>query len=239
MLSVSFATSYNRHYQMRNTLILAAIFACITFNACKKKDIPYGFPVTEYTKLAPGNYWIYETFEVDSNGSAAPGSQGGGGTFFDSVYVEKDTLIGNYMYHKVMTPDLPGSHIYAGTYLRDSLNYEVNSYGVRLFTPDNTNTPFYSRTAGPSTATADSAYRIELVAGNVNEQFTTPAGTFTTIATIANWTFYPYASSSTGVHYRHQFTRYAAGIGMITETLPFYAALPTYTERRLVRYHLQ
>lgn len=219
-------------------LLLPAAIACIAITSCKKDAGVSGTTIAEFTKYTPGNYWVYETFETDSNGNGHPGTQIGGGTvFYDSVYVEKDTVIGSYTYHKVMQPDDPGSPDHIASYYRDSLNYEVDVHGRIVFAPYS-GSILFTRIIGQSTATADSATRTDLMTGDVGKSMSTPAGAFTTTAMVTKWTFYPYSGNG-GVHYRYQYARYAAGIGMVSETLPFYISIPTYTERRLLRYHVQ
>jgi hypothetical protein len=62
-----------------------------------------------------------------------------------------------------------------------------------------------------------------------------PAGSFSTLNAQHVYFFNP-KYSSIPVRYRN--VRYAGNVGIITETAPFYMSANTYTERRLVRYHL-
>lgn len=112
-------------------LILSGI---LLFTSCKKEDvetiaenIPVTVPIYQFS-ATPGNYWIYDWVEIDSNGVETPlGIQ-------DSVYVVGDTLIGGYTY----------TH-YKGTYMgspsndfyRDSGMYVVNQTGRIVFSRTN------------------------------------------------------------------------------------------------------
>src|SRR5688500_17959960 len=73
----------------------------LTVSSCKKeKEIspPPAKTYPDYSALKPGNYWIYERFDVDSNGNATPTG------IYDSCYVEKDTQINGRTYMKYVEP---------------------------------------------------------------------------------------------------------------------------------------
>nr|MBK9652361.1 hypothetical protein [Bacteroidota bacterium] len=83
-------------------LMLCSILVSLMVISCKKDKTTETNPViTESTNykfqlpLAIGNYWVYETVEVDSNGTAVPYGN------LDSCYVSGDTLIGNKTYFKL------------------------------------------------------------------------------------------------------------------------------------------
>jgi len=41
----------------------------------------------DYYQLKVGNYWIYQSYQIDSNGVATPEN------LWDSAHIEKDTII--------------------------------------------------------------------------------------------------------------------------------------------------
>jgi hypothetical protein len=65
---------------------------------------------------------------------------------------------------------------------------------------------------------------------------TVPAGTFATIDFLQTYKIAPQFSHGGNPRYRR--TRYAQNIGIVSEDLEFFFYPSTYTERRLVRYHL-
>ncbi len=208
--------------------------AC-TFISCKDDDdanqpnpVP---PVTyaDYTNLKVGNYWIYQRYEVDSNGN------GTATTKYDSCFVEKDTIINAKIYHKVVRPSLTNSNSPDIYFLRDSLHYTINHIGgIMLSTMDFINT--FESSYYILVPDNDTVAYISRKMADPNVSITVPAGTYLTINSKKTYVmYYPFNGAGT---YRHMHSRYAKNVGLILETFPFYASNPIYTERRLVSYHL-
>src|SRR5436190_18681493 len=109
---------------MKNRFILLCL--CIAVFSCKKKnsqpeeEAPSVQPVIypQYMPFKAGNYWIYERFRVEKDGSSATMSQ------YDSVYVEKDTVIQASSWWKIRRFDYIFSQ-HQILYLKDSLHYIV------------------------------------------------------------------------------------------------------------------
>lgn len=80
-------------------VFLSLLLMTCVFAACKKdkpiEPIPTP-PVTypDYSQLKIGNYWVYQHFNIDTNGNAFPLNT------FDTCYVEKDTMINGLIYYK-------------------------------------------------------------------------------------------------------------------------------------------
>ena len=220
-------------------LPLAIITFSLFISSCKKDSEPVTPGPAEYVKLDPGNYWLYQSFLVDSTGHGGPGSFNGSTIYYDSIYVEKDTVIGAYTYHKLMTPTDLGSKTYQSSYVRDSLKWEVGLGGQMILAPFDYATIFRTRTIDASTFSADSAVRQDIQMAHKNVAINTPAGVFETISMATSWTFFPYAAQRKSPYTRTQYTRYAAGVGMVSQTMPIYAANPNYAERRLLRYYVK
>jgi hypothetical protein len=81
------------------------------------------YTASSYYPLSVGNYWVYDLYEVDTNGVEA---------FIDtdSMYIEKDTILRGNRYFVKRTSRLNGVSI-----IRDSSDYLINRYGLRLFGP--------------------------------------------------------------------------------------------------------
>ena len=72
--------------------------------------------------------------------------------------------------------------------------------------------------------------------GEPNLSVTTPAGTFTTLTTKDTYLMYPNWIFAGDLRFVN--TRYTENIGIVIETLPFFASVPNYIERRLIRYQI-
>ena len=199
----------------------------VFIQACCKKDStqqPISYP--SYSKLAVGNYWIYGQFTIDTMGNATTMN------IYDSVYVEKDTIINNQTYFKVYKPMafiIPAGY----AFLRDSLHYIINSSGAILFSSEDFTTVFNEvyHTNG-----ADTTYRLVTKMEDKDATILTPAGAFTTSDFRHTYYMYPNYSGAGNPRYLH--SRYAKDVGLVAETFPFYSLNPNYVERRLVRFHV-
>lgn len=221
--------------------MMAALGFCCLFSCKKEKQAPIP-PAPDptvtvvydnYTKLHPGNYWIYQNYRLDSiNGAAHPE-----GTF-DSSYVEKDTTIGMNVYHKYCDATFQSNSMhpsYNTYFLRDSLSYTVNEKGIILFSSEDFTHVFRSYNYGPNAATPDTLLVTEQM-GFKDVSVTVDAGTFVTSALRRIYHYpagYPYGAT------REYDYRYAKNLGLISETTGIYNATPEVYERRLVRYHVQ
>lgn len=218
---------------MRNVLLMA-IVALALFSACKK-DEPKVEPETVYPNygcLKAGNYWIYEHFTVDTLGGATRLH------LFDSCYVEKDTLINGKTYAKMfrpypynLAPDIPNPSLF---YLRDSLHYIVDHKGIIKFSSEDFLTVFQKHYNLFNNG--DTLYTSAAKMDDINQRTTVPAGEFTTLnyktTYKLNPEFTPYTEKVSNM-------KYAKEVGVVVETLPMFASMPTKTERWLVRYHVK
>jgi len=117
---------------MKNLLVFIGL-AVFFLNACRSDDEAMAIPPQEpedaietnlYSLLTPGNYWVYEVYQDDSNGILVPSNQ------TDSTYVEKDTLINGINYAKVVEEYL---NITTTKFYRDSLNFTIDEKGNKIF----------------------------------------------------------------------------------------------------------
>jgi len=211
----------------RNTFISLGILLTFFFASCKKES-PSPTINPNFTQLQVGNYWIYEQFRVDAFDTAT--SLG----VYDSCYVEKDTLINNNLYLKVIRPRIPGEN-YSGRFVRDSSHYLVNHFGQILFSSQNFTDTFYNYylTAG---GTTDTICEVVVKMADKDLLIATPAGQFQTSSFKQTYKMYPNWSFEGNL--RSIDTRYSENIGIVSETFPFYVSSPDYIQRRLLRYKL-
>lgn len=210
------------------------IFIVISFLlllSCKKENIIHNgngnLTEPKYSNLAVGNYWIYQQFIIDETEGTETAQE-----VYDSCYVEKDTLINGYIYHKLVGPNILSEN--RVKYLRDSLHYIVDSSGAKVFSYKDFTTIFKSYFILASEN--DTACKVILMMDNYSHRIETPAGIFTTLNVRETYCMYPNWSFNGNERYINHF--YAEGIGIVKETLPLFASDPRYRERRLVRYHL-
>lgn len=212
---------------MKKACIGLVLFITAMVSSCKKEnDTNVTYP--NYAMLKQGNYWVYQVFEISSTGYAVATSD------YDSCYVEKDTVINGNTFYKIVKPNNMGMS--PVTFLRDSLHYIINNNSEIMFSSQNYSTTFSNyyyvlnnmndTVAYITTAMADK----DIVTG-------VPAGNFTTSSFQTTFDMWPNYDNAGDI--RRMNTRYAKGVGIVSETLPFYVSNPNYFERRLVRYYVQ
>jgi hypothetical protein len=209
----------------------------LIFLSCKKENEnppdntgPANVTYPDYTVMKPGNYWIYQLFQVNEDGTELALNT------FDSAYVEKDTTIEDNSYHKYVVNG-------QSSFVRDSLSYLVRwgaAAHVILFSStdfNNTLRAYYhidQQTGIPDTF----SYNIFKMTDS-NMLVTTPAGQFRTCNFQERLYLYPnhrYQNDSL----KYYDTRYAQHIGKVSETVYFSIYPPAViVERRLIRYHLE
>lgn len=203
--------------------------ACFTiFSSCKKDKDPIIAPTekADYGQLKEGNYWVYEVFDIDSVGNATPTG------VYDSCFIYKDTIINGNTYFEMHRP---GSGILNPvSYIRDSLNYIINSSGRIIFSSSDFSTTF--NTDYSFASPGDTIAKITSKMADKDMSVITPAGAFITSNFKLTYSIYP----SWVMYYStlYQNTRYAKDIGIVTETLPVFLGSIFFKERRLVRYQV-
>jgi len=214
----------------QKTIFLSVALMTTMIYSCKKDKDPTTTPSITYpnfSQLKVGNYWVYEQFDIDATGNATSKN------IFDSCYVEKDTIINSKTYFKMVKPNPYSTNQSDISFQKDSLHYIVNSNGKILFSSKDFSTIFESSyfLAGPN----DTVCQIVKQMADNNLTVSTLAGTFATSNAKEIYSMYPNWASVCNPRNKH--TRYAENMGIVIETLPFFASSPNYIERRLVRYH--
>lgn len=192
---------------MKNCLFIATL-SILLFNSCSK-DLPIPEPQTiypNYTPMTVGSYWIYDWYNVDSNGNSVqiPG-------LTDSVYIAGDTIVGTDTFAvRVGT--------WYGTwplreYWRDSAGYLVNPWGGISFSATNFTDTLYISYVN----TQMKKYRIMM---DVGEIVTVPVGTFRTLnaAYVYEKIIGTWPSVCWPIYDIHDF-QYAENVGMVRTSL--------------------
>lgn len=210
-------------------------FLMITFlYSCKKEesaDPAQSVTYPDYSQLKVGNYWIYQRSDVDKDGNETLTN------IYDSCYVEKDTIINGKTYAKVFRPATDKSVSYS--FLRDSLQYIIDSYGVIVFSSKNVSDDLVVRYNINEGTEKDTIRKITLSMSDSVDSIQTPSGKYKTVNANVKYVTYPKYVSSEVPNPRYLTIRYVKNIGIVRETLPFYMISPNTVERRLVRYYVQ
>lgn len=206
--------------------ICLAFTAVVLLCSCKKENT--GVNTTNYSQLEVGNYWVYQRFDVDVSGNASPRNE------YDSCYIEKDTLINNKTYYKMVRPAQPNMSYPEIYYLRDSLQYIVNHFGNIQFSSSDFTSTFSSFHYVQGN---DTLYHVISAMGDKDMEVSTPYGSFVTSSLKITYNMFP--AYSAGGSVRKINRRYAEGVGIVTETLYPSFSDPNYVERRLVRYKVE
>jgi hypothetical protein len=219
---------------MKNKSLAFTILALSTLIiSCKKEqdpipETPAATTYPNYSKLAIGNYWVYQQYDLDTLGNLTAKNN------FDSCYVASDTSINGNTYFKLIKPKPYVASQVDVSYLRDSLSYIVNESGKILFSSSDASTIFATNyyTATPTDTLCKVVFKMDGQATVVS----TDAGNFNALNAQEKFYMYPNYQSAGSIRFRNY--KYAENVGLVTEVLPFFASAPFYTERRLVRYHV-
>jgi hypothetical protein len=220
--------------------------AALLFFSCKKKkaepeeEAPAS-AATTYPQFMPfktGNYWIYERFRVEKNGSSSSLNN------FDSVYVEKDTVIQGSSWWKIRRFD----YIYSQhqvLFLKDSLHYIVQqnaSPGPRVkFSSEDFQTIWYDNyqiVEDQANQVNDTICHIRTKMDEKDLSVTTKAGAFFTSDMKIEYLMFPKYTPPGISSSRYMHNRFAKSVGLVIESEPFFVTADYQTERRLIRYHL-
>ncbi len=201
-------------------ILLIAVLGILTTSCKKDSEEPVITPKADYYQLKVGNYWIYEGFELDSNGVATSTGK------FDSAYIEKDTVIRGFTYKKLLENRFL-FRMQWPSYLRDSSGYLVTSNGFIMASDDNFTKILSVDTAHPElyTATVQMTGKDSLV--------TIPAGTIQSIT--SRQTVVPAPPNIEQFPIRYTYDIYGKGVGRIKSHSFFYTGNLQF-ESRLVRY---
>jgi|SRR6185312_2267251 len=213
---------------MKQVLFVCAS-AMLLFSCTKKESSVQGtnpsnppapvYSISDYTKLTPGNYWIYQEVTIDTlnNITALPG--------FDSCYIKGDTVINSNSY--AIMVNLPPTAPNSETYLRDSASFLVNNHGNILFTSADFNTILYKDSV-------PNQFTLTYSVSSTPSMVLTPMGTYSCYDNVGTFTYLK-PISWPPVRYVHSY--YAANLGLVDETT-FFISSPNTLKYWLVRAHV-
>jgi hypothetical protein len=211
-------------------LLLSLSAIALFLSSCRQDESAHPVTYPDYGRLQVGNYWIYQRFVVDTLGNATPTD------VFDSCYVEKDTLINGNTFAKISKPWPTGNSTKKEfEYLRDSLHCMIDPSGMVRFSSEDFATVFYTYTSVRPDI-GDTIYYKTTKMDDKDQLINTPAGEYVTCNYKTTYELYPPFNMAGNLRYSHM--RYAKDIGLVVETLPIFASMPTTIERRLVRYYV-
>jgi hypothetical protein len=170
-----------------------------------------------------GNYWIYEGFQIDTNGVATATGK------FDSAYIEKDTLIRGFTYYKHLEIPYVLGFLQFKSYIRDSSGYLVNSDGHILASDFN-----FTDTLEVRTGEAKLYMAYTMMTGK-DSVVTVPAGSMPTVTTRV--TVIPSLPNPLSFPTRYAYDVYGKGVGRIKSHTFFWSDILA-IESRLVRYRV-
>jgi hypothetical protein len=204
-------------------ILVFAILSILTFSCKKSSNETTSSTTVDYYKLKVGNYWIYQSFKLDSNGVATPQNN------FDSAYIEKDTMIRGNNYYKLWENHYVLGNTQFPSYIRDSSGYLVNSSGYRLCSDND-----FTDTLGVDTIQA-ALFRGYIKMTGKDSVVTVPAGSFPSITVRMKVVL---TNPATPHPIRYIYDVYGKNIGRI-KTHNFYFNTYQQFEGRLVRYKVQ
>ena len=195
----------------------------ISLLSCTKSDDTTPPASEDYMALKVGNYWIYQNYEIDTNGVASPTDD------WDSAYISKDTVVNGKTYYKAHRKPIMASLSQLIHLLRDSSGYMVDVHGEILMSEQN-----FTDTLMVDTANAF-LYRGYLKMVAKDSLVTVPAGDF--ITRTARMSVIP-VDPNDPHPVRYTYDVYAKNIGRIKNHSFFYNS-DKHFESRLVRYHTE
>ena len=214
---------------MRNVLYISV--AILAFASCKKEDEVQPKPTVpqaskSYMPLEVGNYWVYETNNVDEFGVKTYMGQ-------DSISISKDTTInGNKFY--IMEGTFLGSSAAIRTILKDSAGYLVDPTGIFHLSSYNFQDTIYRNVE--LGGIKDTLYTVVGHMEKVPNPIQVPAGIFQDV--IVNKHTYTFIHPSFSRGSRSTYTYYSNKIGKI-KGVKWFAKQPSTIETELIRYHVK
>jgi len=205
-------------------LVLFNFVLLVGVSSCKKDKEPVMHPAPHVASgncfpTTTGSYWIYERFDLDTNGVETTVS-------IDSSYVSGDTIIHGDTFTVFVGTVIDPSGI---AIRRDSSGYVLDQFWIIHFSKTNFSDVLWS---GSVSGYHNYSYKMMWPPVMVS----TPAGSIPaydymgTINIVVSG--YPWESP----RYIHNY--FADGIGLIRETT-FFLMGPNYIGRKLIRYHIE
>lgn len=207
---------------MKNLVFVIIAVLSVLAISCKKnheEQIPVA--KADYFQLKVGNYWIYQGYNIDTNGVATPSVE------YDSAHIEKDTVIRGFTYYKLLENIFVMFPEQFASYLRDSSGYLVNSYGQILASDFNFTDTLEVIAADPQ------LYKGYLQMTGKDSLVTIAAGTFQSIT--SSYRIVPSPPNNANLPIRYTYEMFGKGVGKL-KAYSFFFYGGQGMEGRLVRY---
>jgi len=204
-------------------LRLLSILIALLILSCNKKEptlcnVNNNEKVTDYYPLTVSSYWIYNEYIIDSNQVEFIDA-------VDSSYISKDTLINGKKYY-IKNDKFSAGDFYRGC-VTDSSNYIIGLGGLKKLSYNNFTDTLWAETTSYSISYSKMTNNGIIVI--------VPAGTFTTLKQdIFRYILNP---NYIGENPYTDNIYYAKGVGLVKDH--FYVNNKQWSERRLVKYHIQ
>ena len=216
---------------MKNYALLV-LLALVVF-ACKKDDeviIEPPAPAPVYMPMEVGNYWVYQSFRIDSLGETPTDR-------FDSLVIIKDTMIRDHRYY-IYEGTMHTIHWRTLRILRDSSGFYVNHHGDIFFTDQKGNGEVYYEKTDYMGDDADTSVYIKAYNEEVHQQITFPIGTFDVLNRINDYAIFPQNTNfPDSLKYRKTNNYFIENIGQASYSV-LYAMSGLRFDKRLIRYRI-
>ncbi len=208
-------------------LIIALFVSC---NKDENSDL-FNDPLSktkEYFPLEVGNYWVYQTYLVDTLGKETNLAT------IDSVVITRQEIYNGNSYYIFEGTNSPLNKNFGFiNALRDSSGYIVDKNGLIRFTAINFIDTLLSQ---EEIFENDTLYTLTFKMEEISELVSVPAGKFEVLnfkgTLIARILF----QNTKKPRYINKF--YAKGVGKILDSY-YYLSHPSRSEKRLIRYHIE
>jgi len=210
----------------------------LSFQGCQKESISTinsSASSDGYYPKTIGSYWIYQHFRTDSNNVETQL------TTLDTIKIIGDTLINGHTYSIMYGRGLPyitytPGIIYGGYgvlgYIRDSLHYQVDTYGRIVFSSQDFNTVLHQASYTMDNKTNTLTQEME----DVRDSLTVPSGVYKVLNYKSTSSFIDHLLNISHT-YPDRKDCYAKGVGRVLQSFVF--ADKSVFERRLWQYHIQ
>jgi len=220
---------------MKKVMLTTLVLSLVILGCSKEKEeavivhIPLvnnNVTTEKHMPLAVGNYWIYETINIDTLGNETTL------TGIDSAYIDRDTIInGNTYYMMYGGPAI--NHIMGSTIRNkgnDIVNFNYQGIDKVLFSSSNIGEIYNAETfnTGSFTITSVTKTNVSKVSKNV------PSGVFNSYEGVTNLTqIVPANSNWSKTEKRY----YEKSVGVVAGQYTYHYS-SNVLELRLLRYHL-
>lgn len=210
---------------MKPVLAIIVMVLVVIVSCKKEKDAApaSSYTASDYLPLKTGNYWVYDTYVIEQNGEETL-------IFSDSARIDEDTLIRGQRYYRYKGCPAELAIRYIDEFVRDSADCIINQRGVKFFSVTDFSDTLFDFRLGDTMVMG--FYRMT----DKDKETTVPAGTFKTITCLGTHRIFSPFNQLGAM--RTTFTKYAAGVGLVSERY-FLFNQPVFYERRLVKYHLE